>query len=362
MKKKRYFIHILIWGFLFTIPTILNATSDIRTSGIHIFYIHLIALLILFYVNYSFLIKKYFYTNRKIYIIAILLIITTFSFSTYMISETLIQKERQKELQGERTRPRPPRELPANTFMYFVDKYSPHILDIKIRIGTIFFYCLLFSLASTIDLIIRLILKEYNYEQEQMKMELKTLRMQLNPHFLFNTLNNIYSLINTSPEKAQKCIYMLTKILRYVLHDDDKSLRVPFYKEVEFIENYIELQKIRCGNHVEIVSEIDLDEIDLNKMVIPLLSVSLLENAFKYGVHPSKKSFIRFRLYRNGNTIVTTTENTIFDNLDTTEEHTGIGLKNLRKRLDILFFNAYALNLREENNMFITEMIVPLKR
>ena len=265
-------------------------------------------------------------------------------------------------MQGERTRPRPPRELPANTFMYFVDKYSPHILDIKIRIGTIFFYCLLFSLASTIDLIIRLILKEYNYEQEQMKMELKTLRMQLNPHFLFNTLNNIYSLINTSPEKAQKCIYMLTKILRYVLHDDDKSLRVPFYKEVEFIENYIELQKIRCGNHVEIVSEIDLDEIDLNKMVIPLLSVSLLENAFKYGVHPSKKSFIRFRLYRNGNTIVTTTENTIFDNLDTTEEHTGIGLKNLRKRLDILFFNAYALNLREENNMFISEMIVPLKR
>lgn len=359
MKKSGVFIHILIWGFLLTIPAILKATSDIRTSDIHIFYIHLIALLILFYVNYSFLIKKYFYTNRKVYIICILLIVTTLSFSTYMISETLIQKERQKELQGERTRPR---EFPANTFIYFVDKYSPHVLDIKIRIGTIFFYYLLFSLTSTIALIIRLILKEYNYEQEQTKMELKTLRMQLNPHFLFNTLNNIYSLINTSPEKAQKCIYMLTKILRYVLHDDDRSLRVPFYKEVEFVENYIELQKIRCGNHVEIVSEIDLDEIDLNKMVIPLLSVSLLENAFKYGVHPSKKSFIRFRLYRNGNTIVTTTENTIFDNLDTTEEHTGIGLKNLRKRLDILFFNAYALNLREENNMFITEMIVPLKR
>lgn len=360
MKKRGVFIHILIWGFLFTIPAILKATFDIRTSDIFISYIHMLALAAVFYINYSFLIKKYFYTSRKIYIIYILLFVTVFSFSTYMISETLIQKERQKELLGERTWPSI--EFPANTFIYFIDKYSPHILGIKIRIGTIFFYFLLFSLVSTISLIIKLIIKEYNYEQEQRKMELKTLRMQLNPHFLFNTLNNIYSLINISPEKAQKCIYMLTNILRYVLHDDDKSLRVPFYKEIEFIRNYIELQKIRCGNHVEIVSEIEIDEIDLNKMVIPLLSISLLENAFKYGIHPSKKSFIRFRLYRNGDTIVATTENTVFEKRDTLEEHTGIGLKNLQKRLDILFFNSYALNLREENNMFITEMIVPFKR
>ena len=162
MKKRGVFIHVLIWGFLFIIPAIIKATSDIRTSDIFIFYIHLLALAAIFYINYSFLIKKYFYTNRKFYIICLLLIITTCSFSIYLFTESQLHKERQKELQGERTRP--PRELPANTFMYFVDKYSPHILDIKIRIGIVFIYFLLFSLVTATGLIIKLIIKEFTYE------------------------------------------------------------------------------------------------------------------------------------------------------------------------------------------------------
>lgn len=124
--------------------------------------------------------------------------------------------------------------------------------------------------------------------------ELKNLRNQLNPHFLLNTLNNIYALTAFDTDKAQQAIQELSKLLRYVLYDNQENF-VPLTKEVEFIRNYIELMRIRVSSQVKISTHFQIHP-NSQSPVAPLLFISLIENAFKHGVSPTEPSFIDITL------------------------------------------------------------------
>lgn len=165
--------------------------------------------------------------------------------------------------------------------------------------------------------------------------ELDSLRSQLNPHFLFNTLNAIYALISISPEQAQMAIHRLSALLRYVVYDNPRV--VPLDLEVEFVTNYVELMRLRMGDR-PVTLTIERHD-DAGVEIAPLLLVSLVENAFKHGNTSDTSKPIDIRLTSNGHTVACTTQNHIDEPASQAARATGrgVGLANLRRRIELLY-------------------------
>ena len=165
--------------------------------------------------------------------------------------------------------------------------------------------------------------------------ELKNLRSQLNPHFLLNTLNNIYALIAFDTDKAQQAIQELSKLLRYVLYENQETY-VPLNREVDFIRNYIELMRIRFSSQVRIETRFEVRP-DSQSPIAPLLFISLIENAFKHGISPTEPSFVDIRIAEKENSISCTIRNSNFPKASTDKSGSGIGLEQVKKRLEMLY-------------------------
>lgn len=172
-------------------------------------------------------------------------------------------------------------------------------------------------------------------ERNRTEAELKNLRNQLNPHFLLNTLNNIYALIVFDGEKAQQAVQELSKLLRYALYDNQQTF-VPLYKEVDFIRNYIELMRIRLSAHVEISTQFNVQP-DSQTKIAPLIFISLIENAFKHGISPTEPSFIRISLSESDKQIVCEIRNSNHPKSTADKSGSGIGLEQVSKRLELLY-------------------------
>ena len=181
--------------------------------------------------------------------------------------------------------------------------------------------------------------------------ELNWLKNQLNPHFLFNTLNNISSLTQIDPDKAQECIGQLSELLRYALYESNVR-KVRIGDEITFMKNYIDLMTLRCSKTTRIESRFDVPDSDI--MISPLLFISLIENAFKHGTSAHKESFIKIDMSMDGNDIVFTSENTLFEKKTEDYSCSGIGLENLKRRLELLYPDAYSYNCFTEGNAYIT--------
>ena len=188
-------------------------------------------------------------------------------------------------------------------------------------------------------------------EKSRAEAELQHLKSQLNPHFLFNTLNNIYSLIALSPEKAQESVHDLSRLLRYVLYESSQP-RVPVEKEFDFIRNYIELMRIRLPHHVELQTEIS--DTKAATEVAPLLFISLIENAFKHGVSNSKPSFIDIHIRQENERIVCLIRNSYFPkDTKTDKSGSGIGLQNLHRRLELLYPGKFIFTNKHNNDEYV---------
>ena len=167
--------------------------------------------------------------------------------------------------------------------------------------------------------------------------ELAWLKNQINPHFLFNTLNNISSLTQINPDAAQDAIAQLSDLLRYAMYETNKKT-VPINGEVEFMRNYIALMKLRCNEKTEVKTTFDTQQ---NVEIAPLLFISLVENAFKHGVSSSRNSTIDIHLEQKDNHIVFTCDNTNYPKDDADRSGSGIGLENTRRRLELMYHDRY---------------------
>lgn len=176
-------------------------------------------------------------------------------------------------------------------------------------------------------------------ETAMTKAELINLRQQVNPHFLLNTMNNIYALTAFDTEKAQKAIIDLSKMLRHILYDYQQSY-VSLKEEVEFLQNYIELMMIRIPKDVVITKEYNIPE-EGNINVAPMIFFSLLENAFKHGIDSSHKNFIHIHLDATPERIVFSIQNSCFPTNDTPNNGHGIGLKQVQRRLELAYPGKY---------------------
>ncbi len=191
--------------------------------------------------------------------------------------------------------------------------------------------------------------KRKEIENDKIVSELSFLKMQINPHFLFNTLNNIYSLAVVKSDATAGAVLKLSSIMRYVL-TDTKTDWVPLENEIKFIHDFIELQKVRLTEKVKIVFEVN--GVVEQKQIAPLLLIPFVENAFKYGISAKESSSIVIALTAKNDSIDFVIDNSIVA-LETDKiENTGIGLKNTQRRLELLYPDQHTLEMKQEGNHF----------
>lgn len=315
------FIHVFCWILFFGFPIIMaqSESGSINWSAFMRFIIVPASLFSIFYINYFILIPKLlFEEHKKKFLISNLIIIIAFSVVIRWWNEMHIQ-------------PPPPemiRHNPPSKIIFIIRDVASMIFSA--------------GLSVAIRLSIRWNETEAARREAVKSMteaELRNLRNQLNPHFLLNTLNNIYALIAIDSDKAQQAVQELSKLLRYVLYDN-QSMYVPLKKEIDFIKNYIELMRIRVSEDITIETVFKIKE-NSQTPVAPLIFISLIENAFKHGISPTENSFIKINIEEDDNKIICNIQNSNHPKNVTDKSGSGIGLEQVGKRLQLLYPGQY---------------------
>ncbi len=195
---------------------------------------------------------------------------------------------------------------------------------------------------------------------EKLDMELRYLKAQINPHFLFNALNNIYALVYTEDKNAPESILKLSEMLRYVT-DDCQAEYISLQKEINYIDNYIDFQLMRLENKPNVVFDKKIENVGM--LFPPMIFQPIVENCFKYArLAIDRQGFIRISIEQTTNSLIFTTENSIASksNINATKRD-GVGLINVKKRLELAFGDRYSLVTKNDDHIFITQIKVDTK-
>lgn len=340
------FIHILAWTIVFLFPLLfierVESMRRIHDFSLMRFYIQPISIAIVFYINYLWLIDRVLFRKKPVqFILYNLLLIVVANVVIYLVHHMLLPNEFIPRHPG--PGPRPPRPV----FVQWQDSIT---------------LALMVGLSVAIKMTQKWIVTEkerQQLEQERTEAELKNLKNQLNPHFLFNTLNNIYSLIAISPDRAQSAVLELSKMLRYVLYENAQAY-VPMEKELEFNHNYIELMRLRLARHVKV--EVDMPRgLCRGYQIAPLLFITLIENAFKHGTSATEPSFVTIVMREpSPGVIECRIENSSFPKNENDKSGSGIGLKNLSRQLELLYPGKYTLHAESDTRVYRSSLTIDL--
>ena len=203
-------------------------------------------------------------------------------------------------------------------------------------------------------------------EKKNLEQQLEYLRYQINPHFFMNTLNNIHALIDIDPSKAQETVLELSKMMRYVLYEGDRQV-VPLTKEMAFVRTYVKLMQLRYTDKVRITLDLPAEVPD--RTIPPLILISFIENAFKHGVSYQRESFIEVKVVVDGESLRFECRNSKAEKSNerlrvgecsSGMEKGGIGLANVRKRLNLLYNYHYTLSIHDDADVYTVELNIPL--
>jgi hypothetical protein len=359
MKASSVIAHCVVWLIFLSLPLLFisNHPQGARITSILFslnYFIFFITFISAFYFNALFLVPQ-FYLKKKfgIYLAIVFLMIIIISiikpFDGLLSgnqSPQMPQKMESVEHFGEPPKPddfhRPP-DMVQNQPPRRIDAISIFLLVMVIGVSTAI------SITQTWHQTEQ---RATRAEVDKANAELSFLKAQINPHFLFNTLNNIYSLAVMKNENTADCIMKLSNIMRYVT-DEATEDYVPLQDEINCITDYIGLQKIRLGDKANINLEIKGDV--AQKRITPLILMSFIENVFKYGVSKHEPSGIDIKLFAEAKTITFFCRNKIF-NSAIHEERKGVGIDNTRKRLEYLYQDKYFLNINNENGFYIVQL------
>jgi len=194
-----------------------------------------------------------------------------------------------------------------------------------------------------------------NLMREKKEMELQFLKSQLNPHFLFNSLNNIYSLAYQKSDKTADAILKLSEIMRYMIYESNDSW-VALSKEIEYLQSFIELQKLRFkdGAAVEFTQNGEID----NQQIVPLILISFVENAFKHGIANDPQNPIRINIIANQKILHFSVSNK--KNSYNKDQMGGVGLHNVERRLQLLYPDRYKLNIVNSETHYTSELMLDI--
>lgn len=239
------------------------------------------------------------------------------------------------------------------------NRLFPEMIDVMMLFYNLFFVVFV---AIAIKFYKRWAEKDYREQKVQkakVEAELQMLKAQINPHFLFNTLNSIYVLAMKKSEQTASVVMMLSDILDYILYRIDTP-KIAIANEIQIIENYIELEKIRFADRVDVNFTYNLVSKDIQ--IPPMLVIPFVENAFKHGVAKSiSKSWIKIAINESGNTL-----NILLSNSKSQTSAKGIsggiGLANVTKRLELIYGDSYKLNISEKTNLYDVSLSIPINQ
>ncbi|WP_282148109.1 sensor histidine kinase [Algibacter lectus] len=329
--------HVLVWLTLFCLPYLLSSGEEQEMNRViaH-FWIPLFFSAIIFYLNFFVLVDRYLFPKKTVeFILLNILIIAFFLFLKEYIEDNYFQDILKKRLANtERTEP------PFKMAIY---------IQLLSYLAPLFFSV---ALKSTK----RWVKTEAERKEAinfKLKSELQHLHYQLQPHFFFNSLNNIYSLVDISPDQAKSSIHSLSKLMRYMLYETNLEV-VPLSKEIDFLKKYIDLMKLRVSDKTSVSYSFPVKETGIQ--IAPLLFISLIENAFKHGVSATKPSTIDISMTCDDNTVLFSVENHNFPKKTDDKSGSGIGLQNLEKRLELLYSDKFNFKTILEDDRFLVTL------
>ena len=345
--------HIAAWVCFFTLPYLVffPRLREFNMSNHQLASIicNNVFLVVFYYLNTLFLIPKFLVKEKWfLYILSIIVCLLIFLYVPRQIATLIAEPEpfnpqnrefiRNPAFQGKSRIGTAVRKRPV------ADPYNTVLFLLIFTVGTCF---------SVIQRWLKTEQTRKETENEKLNTELSFLKSQVNPHFFFNTLNNIYSLAIVRSEKTAPAVMKLSSIMRYILTETQRDL-VPLSNEVDFIHNFIDLQKVRLTDKVTLnfTTEGGTD----NLLVAPLLFIPFVENAFKYGVSTKEASTINIEIRTEGNTIHFNAVNYIVASENNLMENTGIGINNVKRRLELMYPGKHKLVTSDKDNHYTVHL------
>jgi two-component system, LytTR family, sensor kinase len=344
-------IYIIIW-LLILAEQIYEATNFPGTYQEHIIRTCLrdIPIIVLFFINTFWLVPQFLFNKKTLLYV---LLVLFFSLLLAFIGD-LNHIFQQAGIGGPGFMPHEP-PVP-------MDDFGPENFPPERLFGFGFLNKMILAwLVVSLNTAIKVTIKWYKDEQskremekEYLKSELSFLQNQVSPHFFMNTLNNIHALIDINGKNAQLAIVKLSRMMRYLLYESDQGNTV-LKKEIEFLESYVALMRLRIDETVRVNLSINVK--DDNVKLPPLLLIPFIENAFKHGISYREKSYINISVDQEGRSLIfTCTNSKVAKNKPAPES--GIGLKNVQKRLDLIYGNAYDLVIDDTDTEFNVKLIL----
>lgn len=315
-------IHCCAWGYVLASPLLFRGPhSDFTIYHYLRSCIIPLTTIVVFYLNYAWLVERLFLDGRRTRFVIVNICIVLLAA---VIQEALLHYV-----------------FPAQMDMLPAHLEPPSLRIIIFKFGTRTLTTNIFSVM--VSLATRLSLHWLSEETERQQAELRDLKSQMNPHFLLNTLNNIYSLTAFDPQKAQQAIQQLSKLLRYMLYaDSTKPMRL--VDEVDFIQQYIALMRLRLPDTVDVQFSTQLPP-NCQHLIMPHLTISLVENAFKHGISSTQPSFVHISIvHHDDGTVVFRVDNSNYPKPKTDLTPGGIGLQQVARRLELSYHRYYRWN------------------
>ncbi len=366
IKSFRFFellIITLLWILLFMSPLLLRPSDKpvIWQEVFHIWKEQYIPLLFLFFINRFLLLPRFFFKKKRaVYFLSIIGLIALLTTGSYFYSTNARKKQiaagRELHFPGD-FRPAPE----ENDFLHPpLRPQAPQPQSLPPFVNLLILSVLIVGFDTGLKISAHWVKAEQEGERllkENIETQLTYLRNQISPHFFMNTLNNVHALVDIDPEKAKEAIIMLSGMMRYLLYDAGRE-NMPLSKEVDFIQNYINLMKLRVSDKVRV--ELNIPAVIPDKLVPPLLFTSLIENAFKHGVSYEKDSFIKISLSTEEKYFTMKVENSKKKSEKDMEENSGIGIENTKKRLDLIYKDQYIFDIDDTEDLFTVTLKIPL--
>jgi two-component system LytT family sensor kinase len=338
--KKKALLHGMVWIFLISLFTLVATGGFSSSKGFIIHFVNMSLLnVIIFYIN-LYLIIPVTLDKRKFFswFISCFIIIISFSFIKYGESFYMYELSNMEiSLKGKKISNQ---EFFSNMISFFMTN------GFFIFLGTVYKF--------TVDWFFNEKEKS-ELEKQSLTAELAFLKSQINPHFLFNSLNNIYSLAYQKSDQTPNAVLKLSEIMRYMLYESNDS-SVALEKEINYLKSYIELQKLRFKGDAHVILEVE-GQVD-HQNIVPLILISFVENAFKHGIATDKNNPIYINISVFEDKLLFTLRN--LKNKQNKDQTGGIGMVNVKRRLDLTYPNQYKLTIENKEDEYFCELYLNL--
>lgn len=345
-RLERFLPHILGILVIVLLPIFAFDRDNPRISfWLHSYYFQLAFMLVAFYMNYLIIVPRLYFRKNRTWFFIVLFLFAILLLSLFQFLYDLVDFDALRSADMQEFR----RPIPKSRF-----GLHPRMID------NFFLTVLVLGFSTGMAIMQRQKhneIKHKEIEKARMDTELAFLKNQISPHFFFNSLNNIYALIAIDGPKAQQAVEKLSGLMRYLIYESDTKM-ISLQKEFEFTRNYIDLMQQRLSSKVKLDVNIISDVPDIE--IPPLIFIPFIENAFKHGVSYREPSHISIGLKTEADSIVFECSNSVAQQKEQeANKEGGVGIQNIRKRLELIYGEAARLNMKKENNTFSVLLELP---